>query len=147
MQTEQYRGKRDLDSFKDFVDSQVKAAAEAEEAKPEDPAANEIPTEEPAKEEEEEVCLCVFVQERECLTPPRPDSFLKQIPAYLLCLYLFLFLCVISCNVCALVRLLFHARLYLIYFKRLLPNSETACLFNSFECFEDKIMAVWVVCG
>ncbi|XP_029934931.1 thioredoxin domain-containing protein 5 [Myripristis murdjan] len=60
--TEQYRGKRDLDSFKDFVDSQVKAATEAEEATPEDPAANEIPTEDPAKEEEEESSVLVLTE-------------------------------------------------------------------------------------
>uniref|UniRef100_A0A667ZHY1 Thioredoxin domain-containing protein 5 n=1 Tax=Myripristis murdjan TaxID=586833 RepID=A0A667ZHY1_9TELE len=58
----QYRGKRDLDSFKDFVDSQVKAATEAEEATPEDPAANEIPTEDPAKEEEEESSVLVLTE-------------------------------------------------------------------------------------
>ncbi|KAJ3611215.1 hypothetical protein NHX12_021231 [Muraenolepis orangiensis] len=44
---DQYRGKRDLDSLKEFVDNQVKAAAVQPEA--EDPSANEIPTDLPAE--------------------------------------------------------------------------------------------------
>lgn len=55
-QIDQYRGKRDLDSFKEFVDNQVKAAESKDEPVIEEGQAHEIP---PSTEpEEQEVGVC-----------------------------------------------------------------------------------------
>lgn len=55
-QVDQYRGKRDLDSFKEFVDNHVKAAESKDEPAKEEEHAHEIPPS--AEPEKQEVGVC-----------------------------------------------------------------------------------------
>lgn len=73
---EQYRGKRDLDSFKDFVDNQLKLVL-AKEEKADDPSANEIPTEEPPKEEEVKSSVLVLTESNFDETVAKGLTFIK----------------------------------------------------------------------
>lgn len=54
-QIDQYRGKRDLDSFKEFVDNHVKAAESKDELEKEEEHTHEIPPS--AEPEKQEVCV------------------------------------------------------------------------------------------
>lgn len=55
-QIDQYRGKRDLDSFKEFVDNHVKAAESKDEPEIEKEHAHEVPPS--AEPDKQEVCVC-----------------------------------------------------------------------------------------
>lgn len=57
LQVDQYRGKRDLEAFKEFVDNQLAAASLKEQADAEDAKGNEIPQNtESIKDEVRHVC-------------------------------------------------------------------------------------------
>jgi len=56
-QVDQYRGKRDLDSFKEFVDNQVKAAESKDEPVIKEEQGEEIPPSAAPEEQEVSVCL------------------------------------------------------------------------------------------
>lgn len=89
MQTDQYKGKRDLESFKDFVDNQLKAAKEKEEVKEEEPSEKQAEDQIPAAQKEEpKVQLKLkeklelhfghsqnqFANTHSCFSPPRPPA-------------------------------------------------------------------------
>ncbi|XP_077100396.1 thioredoxin domain-containing protein 5 [Siphateles boraxobius] len=72
---DQYRGKRDLDSFKEFVDNQVKAAESKDEPVIEEEQAHEIPPS--AEPEEQESNVLVLTESNFDETVAKGISFIK----------------------------------------------------------------------